>query len=179
MYNLIEGILQYSRIGRVKEAMVPVDFNICVENVIDLINPPENIKIIIDNKLPTIVLEKTRIEQLLQNLIGNAIKYMDKPQGKIQIGCTEKDDYYEFYIKDNGPGIDERYFNKIFQIFQTLKARDEFESTGIGLTIVKKIVEMYDGKITVSSKLNEGTTFYFTLPVKEVKIPKEMVYEIQ
>jgi len=164
MHNLIEGILQYSRVGRISEEKVEVDLNDVVSGAIDLIPPPDNIRIEVVDKLPKIVFEKTRIMQVFQNLISNAIKYMDKAKGEITIGCNENNRHYKFYVTDNGPGIDEKYFDKIFQIFQTLNARDNFESTGVGLSLVKKIVEMYGGKIWVESKLQEGSTFYFSLP---------------
>jgi len=92
---------------------------------------------------------------------------MDKPQGQIRVACIEEDGCWKFSVADNGPGIEEKYFEKIFQMFQTLRPRDEFESTGVGLTVVKKIVEIHGGKIWVESKLGEGSTFFFTLPKQE------------
>jgi len=123
--------------------------------------------------LPTVECEQTRITQVFQNLLSNAIKYMDKPQGQIKIGCIEENGFWKFSIADNGPGIEEKYYEKIFQMFQTLLSRDEFESTGVGLTVVKKIVEMYGGKIWVESKVGEGSTFYFTLSKQEVRAKNE------
>jgi len=164
MNALIEGILQYSRVGRIKEEKIEVDLSNLVKSVIDLINPPKNIEIYVENKLPTILCEITRVEQVFQNLLNNAVKYMNKPEGKIKISCRKEGEYWEFSVADNGPGIEEKYFEKIFQIFQTLKPRDEVESTGIGLSIVKKIVEMYGGKVWVESKVGCGSTFFFTLP---------------
>ena len=164
MNALIEGILQYSRVGRIKEEKIEVDLGNLVKSVIDLINPPKNIEIYVENKLPTILCEITRVEQVFQNLLNNAVKYMNKPEGKIKISCRKEGEYWEFSVADNGPGIEEKYFEKIFQIFQTLKPRDEVESTGIGLSIVKKIVEMYGGKVWVESKVGCGSTFFFTLP---------------
>jgi signal transduction histidine kinase len=164
MHNLIEGILQYSRAGRTMEEKIKVDLNTIVENTIDLISPPKNINVKIDNKLPTIMFEKTRIEQVFQNLISNAIKYMDKQKGNVNIGCTGNNGTWNIYISDNGPGIEEKYFEKIFQIFQTLNSRDNFESTGVGLSLVKKIVEMYGGKIWLESEIGKGTTFTFSIP---------------
>lgn len=165
MQNLIEGILEYSRAGRMMEEMVRVDLSTTVTEVIDSLSPAENIRINIDDPLPTVICEKTRIRQVFANLIGNAIKYMDKPQGDIHVGCRQENGFWKFSVRDNGPGIEEKYYEKVFQIFQTLKPRDQFESTGIGLTIVKKIIEMYGGKIWIESKVGEGSTFYFTLPV--------------
>ncbi len=166
MHNLIEGILTYSRIGRSKEEKEEVDLNTLVSKVIALIDPPENIAIEVVGELPTIPFERTRMEQIFQNLLGNAAMYMDKPEGRITISCTDDDDdsNWRFSVADNGPGIDEKYYKKIFQIFQTLKPRDEVESTGVGLTIVRKIVRMHGGEITVESKLGEGSTFHFTIP---------------
>jgi signal transduction histidine kinase len=108
--------------------------------------------------------ERLRLKQVFQNLLSNAIKYTDKPKGQIKIGCTEENGFWKFGVADNGCGINEKYFEKIFEIFQTLTSRDKTESTGIGLTIVKKIVELYGGKVWVESKVNEGSTFFFTLP---------------
>lgn len=164
MYDLIDGILQYSRVGRFREKKVKVPLNKVVKDLIEMLDPPKNIEIKIENELPTILFEKTRIEQVFQNLLSNAIKFMDKPKGKITIGCVDNNNFWKFNITDNGPGIEERYLEKIFQIFQTLKPRDEFESTGVGLTVVKKIIEMYGGQIWVESKVGCGSTFYFTLP---------------
>ena len=94
----------------------------------------------------------------------NAVKYTDKPKGQIKISCSEENNFWKFSVTDNGCGINEKYFEKIFEIFQTLVSRDKTESTGIGLTIVKKIVELYGGKVWVTSKIGEGSTFFFTLP---------------
>jgi PAS domain S-box-containing protein len=170
MHNLIDGILQYSRIGRTEEERVQVNLNELVTEAIDMIASPENITITIENKLPTIECEQTRIMQVFQNLLSNAVKYMDKPNGQIKVGCVEEGAFWKFSVADNGPGIEEKYFEKIFKIFQTLTPRDEFESTGIGLTVVKKIVELYKGKIWLESKVGEGTTFFFTLPKQEMEI---------
>jgi len=163
MHELINGVLQYSRVGRIKEKVEEVDLNAVVNEVIDLIIPPEYIDIDIENMLPTIYFERTRISQVFQNLVSNAVKYMDKPEGKIKIGSMESNAQLKFYIADNGPGIEEKYYTKIFQILQTLNPRDEIESTRIALTLVKKIVEMYGGKIWLESTLGSGSTFYFTL----------------
>ncbi len=164
MHGLIEGILQYSRLGRAREEKKEVDLNITLSEVVETLHPPEHIQILLEGPFPTLSCEKVRIEQVFLNLLSNAIKFLDKPQGVIRIGCADKENFWSFFVSDNGPGIDEKYFEKIFQIFQTLKPRDEFESTGIGLTLVKRIVENYGGKIWLESKIGEGTTFHFTLP---------------
>ena len=95
---------------------------------------------------------------------------MDKPNGQIKVNCSEENGFWKFSIADNGPGIDEKHFDRIFGIFQTLLPRDKFESTGIGLTVAKKIVELYGGKIWVRSTLGQGSTFFFTLPKQERQV---------
>lgn len=175
MHNLIEGILQYSRIGRIEEEYVRVDLNKLVPDIIDMLVPPENITITIEDRLPVIECEQTRISQVFQNLLSNAIKYMDKPQGVIKIGCVEEENHWRLSIADNGPGIEEKYFNKIFQIFQTLSTHDEYESTGIGLTVVKKVVELFGGRIWVESEVGEGSTFLFTLSKKLLQVDREKI----
>jgi len=169
MHDLIDGVLQYSRIGRIKEEKVKVNLNDLVVEVIDTVAPPENIEITVENELPEIECEEVRMTQIFQNLLSNAVKYMDKPQGRIRIGCVEEDGFWKFSVADNGPGIEEKHFERVFRIFQTLSPRDEFESTGVGLTIVKKIVESYGGNIWIESRLKEGSTFFFTLPKQEIK----------
>ena len=164
MSNLIDGILQYSRVGRVREALVAVDLSQVVREVIDLLSPPANVTISVENPLPTIIAEPTRIQQIFQNLLSNAIKYADKPQSKISIACSDEGEHWKLSITDNGPGIESRHFEKIFQLFQTLAPRDRIESTGVGLALVKKIVEMYGGHIWIESTMGEGSTFFFTLP---------------
>ncbi len=164
MDGLIDGILQYSRVGREKETMVAVDLNRVMKEVIDMLAPQANITVTVEGSLPTIVAEPTRIQQVFQNLLSNAIKYMDKPEGRVHIACNTEAAQWRFSVADNGPGIRQEHFGKIFQLFQTLAPRDRVESSGVGLALVKKIVEMYGGKIWVESTVGEGSTFLFTLP---------------
>ncbi len=167
MHNLIEGILQYSRIGRVKEREKPVDLNALVTEIVDVLGPPEHIRVVISGELPTVVGERTRLSQVFQNLLSNAIKFMDKPEGLVEVGCKDERAYWLFSVRDNGPGIAEKYYDKIFQIFQTLRPPEQtgdVDSTGIGLSLVKKIVETWGGRVWLESTVGEGTTFYFTLP---------------
>jgi PAS domain S-box-containing protein len=173
MHNLINGILQYSRVGRMNEEKVRVNLNELVPDIIDALAPSENITIKIENELPVMECGKTCVTQVFQNLLSNAIKFMDKPQGHIRISCVEEESCWKFSIADNGPGIEEKYFEKIFQMFQTLRPRDEFESTGVGLTVVKKIIEVHGGRIWVESKVGEGSTFFFTVPKQRVSVEEE------
>lgn len=139
MNSLIDGILQYSRVGRVQEEKVLIDLQEMVTNIIQMIKPSKSTIVKIDNELPQILFEETRIIQVFQNLIENAVKYMDKKEGLIKVGYEDLGTMWQFYVCDNGPGIDEKYKEKIFKIFQTLNPRDKVEGTGIGLTIVKKL----------------------------------------
>ncbi|HYP28952.1 MAG TPA: CHASE3 domain-containing protein [Blastocatellia bacterium] len=164
MHDLIDGILQYSRVGRVKEQRVEVDLNALVREAITLLSPPPSVRVTVECSLPTVVCERTRMEQVFQNLLSNALKFMDKPEGEIKIRCEDRGEEWVFCVSDNGPGIEEKHFAKIFQIFQTLAPRDEFESTGIGLSVVKKTVEMYGGSVWVESAPGVGSSFFFTLP---------------
>jgi len=169
MRDLIEDLLKISRIERQKN---PFE-NVNIEKIIDEIRlrleyaiKEKNVQISIRDKLPEVFCDRIRVAEVFANLISNAIKFMDKPQPKIEIGCQDKNGCYEFYVKDNGPGIEEQYFAKIFEIFQRLGKREEHEGTGAGLTIVKKIVKMHKGKVWVESKAKEGATFYFSIPKK-------------
>jgi len=171
MHNLIEGILHYSRIGRLESQKFKVDLEELVQQVVENISPPKHIKVTMVDKLPPFMGDKIQLEQIFQNLLSNSIKFMDKPSGEIRIGCQENGSHWKFYVTDNGPGIEEKYFEKIFQLFQTLKPRDEFESSGIGLAVVKKIVEMHHGKVWVESTQGRGTTFFFTLPKQTAPLP--------
>jgi len=161
---LIDGILRYSRISRQHEEHVNVDVNQVVLDVCELLAPPSTIVLHIGPDLPTVMGEKTRLIQVFENLISNAVKHMGRPEGEIFVGCKELEDFWQFHVRDTGPGIAEKYFEKIFQIFQTLAARDDRESTGIGLAVVKKNVELFGGRIWVESTVGTGSTFYFTMP---------------
>ena len=105
-------------------------------------------------------------------MLSNAVEHMDKEKGQIKVGYTEEEDFWEFSVSDNGPGIDKKYYKKIFKIFQTLSPSDETESTGIGLSIANKIVSMNAGRIWVESEVGEGSTFFFTLPKQKMEAKK-------
>jgi signal transduction histidine kinase len=161
--NMINGLLEYARIGKVRKGAETVD----VEQILKEIREelvPDKFRMNIKGTMPILKTEKLHIEQVFSNLISNAVKYNDKETGIIDISCTEEKEQFTFKVSDNGPGIQEEYFEKIFQIFQTLKERDAFESTGVGLAIVKKIIDDHKGKITVKSEYGTSTTFIFTWP---------------
>lgn len=164
MHDLIEGILSYSRVGRKDGNLTEVDFNEVIEGVLELIEVPDHIEVKVQQNLPKLKMHKTHPIQIFENLISNAVKYSDKDNGLIEIGVEETAKHWKFHVKDNGIGIDKKYQEKVFEIFQTLKSRDEVESTGVGLTIVKKIIEHVGGEIWMDSELGIGSTFFFTIP---------------
>lgn len=173
MSALIDDILQYCKVGREKTGIKQVDLNTIVSDVIETTTAPENTQVTVENELPTILCEKTHIIQIFQNLIGNAVKYMNKPAGQVKVACAEQEDAWLFSVTDNGPGIDEMHFERIFQMFQTLAQRKGVESTGVGLAIVKKLVEMNGGQVWVESKVGEGSTFFFTVPKQAAGVHTE------
>lgn len=164
MNALVDGILRYSRVTRQHEDRAPVDVNQLLKEVCELLSPPAGITVHLQPGLPVLVCERTRLMQVFENLISNAIKYMGQPSGEIFVGGEAAGDCWKFHVRDTGPGIDKKYHDKIFQIFQTLAARDERESTGIGLAIVKKTIELSGGKIWIESEPGRGSTFFFQLP---------------
>ncbi|NOQ76920.1 MAG: GAF domain-containing protein, partial [Methylococcaceae bacterium] len=164
MHEMIDGILQYSRIGRVSENTENVDLLELIKDVIQLIAPLDNMKINILTSFPVIQGEKARLFQVFQNLIDNAIKYNDKENGIIDISCKAQQQNWQIFIKDNGPGIAKKYQEKIFQLFQTLKPKDQMESTGIGLSLIEKTVSHWGGKIWIESEEGNGSVFIFTIP---------------
>lgn len=170
MENLINGILQVSRIGRSKKPLEEVKVAKLLDDVIEILSPPPGFEIRYQENLPVLYTEKVYLHQVFANLIGNAIKYHDKDRGHIFIGFKELDNFYRFYVKDDGPGIDPEYHKKIFVIFQTLQERDAFESTGVGLSIVKKILDDKGCTIELESEPGKGSTFYFTWPKQESQV---------
>jgi two-component system sensor kinase FixL len=173
MDELIDCILRYSEIGRGRRHIRTVDLNSLVSDMLTAIDPPDHIAIEIKNDLPTLTMERHRILQIFQNLIGNAIQYANSDPCLIQVTCQDKESNWEFSVSDDGPGIGAKYHEKIFKMFQTLTPRDELESTGIGLAVVKKIVELYGGQIWVESELGQGATFHFTLSKALTCSPQE------
>jgi signal transduction histidine kinase len=164
MRALIDGILQYSRAGRSREERTPVDLSVLVPEVIDMLAPPAHISVEIEGRLPTVVAERTRIEQVFANLLSNAIKYNDKPQGRVSVGCADEGDEWRFSVSDNGPGIRAEDHGRIFGLFQTGQPREEVDSTGIGLSVVKRVVTMFGGRVWLDSAPGQGATFHFTWP---------------
>ncbi|MFH1640588.1 MAG: ATP-binding protein [Candidatus Omnitrophota bacterium] len=170
MQKLIEDLLEISRLERKKNIFEEVEATELIDEVklrLEYRIEEKNAQIITKDKLPRVYCDRIRLTEVFANLFSNALKFNDKPNPQIEIGSKPKDGFNEFYVKDNGPGIEEQYFDKVFDIFQRLGKREDNEGTGAGLTIVKKIVHMHKGRIWLESKIGEFTTFYFTIPTKE------------
>lgn len=167
-WELIEGMLSYSEITGLKEEPRWVDLKEMVQEIEKNIECPENIKIQIDN-LPELFFERSLLTQLFLNLMANAVKFMDKEQGLIRIWAEKEEDFWKIAVSDNGPGIEERYYQKVFQLFQKLN-KNKNEGTGIGLSIVKKIMEAKGGKVKVESVVGQGTTFTLFFPLKRERL---------
>ncbi|MDT8426590.1 MAG: AAA family ATPase [Methyloprofundus sp.] len=164
MHDMIEGILQYSRVGRLHEQDELIDIGQLIADVIHFLAPQPTISISLVGQFPVITGEKLRVFQVFQNLIDNAIKYNDKTFGKITLSCLNNATEWIFCVADNGPGIAPQYQQKIFQLFQTLKTKDQAESTGIGLSLIEKIVHSWQGKIWLESDGIQGCKFIFSIP---------------
>lgn len=161
MEQLISDILKYSSVGSSLPDNEEVDLNDLISDINQILHIPDHIKIEVIKPLPHVMGDRTMLLQLFQNLVGNSVRYIDKKKGLIEIDYKDQKSCYEFSIKDNGIGIDKKYHDKIFKIFQSLNKSKE--SSGIGLSIVKKIVEKHKGKVWLNSKPGVGTTFYFTI----------------
>ncbi len=162
MDTLIKGILQYSTIGKIEKKRYEINLNLLLDDLLLTIDNPNNIKVLYPDNLPTIYGDYQRIELLFFHLIDNGVKFNDKGEnGYVKISFENHANFWKFKIKDNGKGIDKDYFDKIFIAFQKLE--NDYKATGIGLSIVKKIVEAYNGKISLESEPNTSTTFVFTL----------------
>ncbi len=162
--KLLEDLLDYSRIGRKVGEVQLIDTQELFFNVFDLNDPSNSMKLTFESIMPTINTAISPFETIIRNLIGNAIKHNDKAQGNIIVSAEEFPRFYQFSIKDNGPGIPERYHEQIFDLFKTLKPRDEVEGSGMGLSIIKKLLDYHKGSITVESDGSNGTCFTFIWP---------------
>lgn len=161
MDRLIGGILKYSTVNSDTLDNTDVDVNEVIKGITEIIYIPDHVTVQIVDKLPTIKADKTKIHQLFQNFLSNAVVNIDKEVGLVEVASKETPTHWEFSVKDNGVGIPEEYHEKIFKIFQSIGNNER--STGIGLSIVKKIIDRYDGKVWLESRIGVGTTFYFTL----------------
>lgn len=161
MDKLIHGILEYSTANNTALDNTHVDLNLVISQISDTIFIPEHVRLVVPKKLPTILADATKMQQLFQNIIGNAVMHIEKENGLVEVLFSELDSDWKFTIKDNGVGIPKEYHKKIFEIFQSIGNKER--STGIGLSIVKKIIDRYGGAIWIDSEVGEGTAFHFTI----------------
>jgi PAS domain S-box-containing protein len=165
METLLDDLLTYSRVGRTDIAASETKLADIFGSIVEVLNPPAHIQVRVEGELPVIVTASAQLEQVLRNLINNAIKHHDKQKGEVVLSGKRVGDFVEFVVRDDGPGILPEFHEKIFQLFQTLKRRDEVEGTGMGLAIVKKLVERQNCRVTVHSQGNgAGTQFRFRWP---------------
>ena len=160
LQNIIDDLLEYSRVGRENTSVQKVVLKEMLEDIIDALDT--DCAIAIEGEMPTFVTSLSPLQQVFSNLISNAIEHSDRQNSQVKISVRDIGNFYRFTVADNGQGIDPQYHQKIFSIFQSLTSRDDRESTGIGLSIVKKAVENQDGKVEVESQLGEGAAFSFT-----------------
>ena len=163
MEILLIKLEQYKNIRSSSFKKNKINLNTIAKKVIAKLQVPSHIKIEIKNKLPTLFADEIMLEKVFEILIQNALDHIDKEKGLILLACETTEEDYLFSIKDNGIGIKTKYHEKIFEMFQTI---DSNNSTGIGLSIVKKIISYYNGEVKVESKTNKETIFYFSLPKK-------------
>jgi PAS domain S-box-containing protein len=174
MERLVNDLLYFSRLGRQDLAVQPTDFNEVVKDIEETLEnflQEQGARLVVPQRLPVITCDKARVTEVFRNLITNAVKYSDRTERLVEIGCLDSRGGYDaarrppvFYVKDNGKGIDPEFHEDIFRIFKRLQSAGETEEgTGVGLTFVKKIVERHGGRIWLESELGKGTTFYFTL----------------
>ena len=161
MDKLIHGILEYSTANSSALDDSKVNLNEVITDIGETIYIPDHVKLVIPKPLPTIMADRIKVHQVFQNIIGNAVVHIEREEGLVEVLCKDDGEFWQFTISDNGVGIPEEYHKKIFDIFQSIGNNER--STGIGLSIVKKIVDRYQGNVWVDSVVGEGTQFHFTI----------------
>ena len=164
MESLINGILDYSRAGRLRSQPEPVDVGRLLAECVELLAPPSEATLEVAPGMPTLDTERVPLQQVFLNLLSNALKHADRPEVHVRVTAREVGDFWEFSVADDGPGIAAEYHARIWGLFQTLRTRGELESTGIGLSVVKKSVESRGGRAWLESTPGQGATFRFTWP---------------
>lgn len=167
--RLLDDLLQYSRAGQMMGDVMEINSGPLVRAVVELLTPPPGFVVNVSPEMPTFYTHKTPLELVFRNLIDNAIKHHHRTEGRIEVTAVSRGRFVEFTVKDDGPGISAKYHEHIFRMFQTLTPRDEVEASGIGLAVVKKVVERQGGQVSVESREGQGTTFRFTWPKLIVK----------
>ncbi|HZI08836.1 MAG TPA: ATP-binding protein, partial [Myxococcus sp.] len=167
MEALIDGILQYSRAGRVRGKPETLEVGRLLHELIELVAPRPPAVVDVTGELPTLFTDRVPLQQVLMNLLTNALKHARREDVRVVVSAVEDGEFCRFTVADNGPGIAPEFHERIWGIFQTLEARDKVEGTGIGLSVVKKVVESRGGKAWVESAPGAGAKFHFTWPMKE------------
>lgn len=184
MQQLIDNLLELSRIGRYRNPFTEVEAHLLAHRAVAFVHPPPDVKVSIQEPMPRIFCDEVRLEQVFSNLITNAIKYNNRENKIVQIGWVghPEEGFDEFTVRDNGIGIEEKHQEKAFKIFQRLHTNDEYGGgSGVGLSIVKKIVEQHGGKIWLESEVGVGTVFHFTIsrnyPDADIKPPEQLTLQ--
>jgi signal transduction histidine kinase len=168
MIALINDLLDFARAGKVEFASEPISINRILDDVqrdMTFYVKERNATVVVSPNLPAVKCDPIRFSQIWKNLLSNAIKYNDNPHPRVEVSCESSQPHvHQFNVKDNGIGLNEKDFEMIFQPFKRAATTGKYEGTGIGLAIVKRVVDFHGGRIWVSSKVGEGTTFHFTLP---------------
>lgn len=164
MQNMVDGLLHYSRIGRFETDKRKIDIGLLLKELLLELDPEDLFEKIVSEDLPEIYFNPVRLRELFRNLIDNAIQHHEGPYRKIAIHCEDRPDDYLVVVTDNGPGIDQRHHDRVFGIFYTLTSKDVKASTGMGLAVVKKIIEDAGGNIRIDSAPGKGLKFQFTIP---------------
>jgi len=167
--SLLNDLLEYSQINHRSDSVSEIDSQVLINELFVLVSPLNSFSLIINGEMPVFSTFRAPFEQVIRNFLNNAIKHHHKDQGEIQVNCLDKGDFYQFSIKDDGPGISKQYQEEIFKMFKTLKPRDETEGSGMGLALIKKIVEYYNGHVDIESAEGYGCTFCFTWPKKVIE----------
>jgi signal transduction histidine kinase len=166
MDKLLDDLLEYSRIGRTTDArfLETVAGDVLVDDILALISPPPGFEVTLSPGFGDLRVRRMPLQQILMNLIGNAIKHHDKKSGRIELTVQDRRSHFAFAVKDDGPGIPAQFHNQIFKMFQTLKPRDQVEGSGMGFAMVRKNIELFGGALKLKSSEGNGSCFCFTWP---------------
>lgn len=165
MASIVDGILAFARVGQVRAQPELIDLGALLRDVVEMLHAPDGATISLAPEMPRVHAQRQLLEQVFANLLGNALKYARRPDPRVDVGVTEAGRFLECSVKDNGPGIAPQQQERIWSLFQRLESQDDIEGTGVGLALVKKIVEGQGGRVSVESQLGHGATFRFTWPV--------------
>lgn len=178
MEGLLDDLLRYARIGKVESKIEDVELAILLKDIVDFLSFSPHVSVIFAPNMPLIRTPKVPLQLVLRNLISNAVKHNERPDCLVEITHEDQGSFVEFKVRDNGPGIPSEFHDLIFHMFKTLKPRDEKEGSGLGLAMVKKMVETFGGEISVESTIGQGTSFRFLWPKYEIQTEEANAYEI-